>query len=93
MVRGGIEARFHDYTRVVSAHIGSGAALRKFPRGFRENSARVLQQLRESSGVVRGGFREGSARFIGRFQGGFQEGSARVLEGVALLGISPELIF
>ena len=43
----------------VSAQIGSGvaaAALRNFPRGFRENSARVLQQLRESSGVVRGGF-------------------------------------
>ena len=51
---------------------------------FHKNSARVLQKLR--------GFREG-ARFIGRFQGGFQESSARVLEGVALLGISPELIF
>ena len=65
----------------VSAQIGSGVVWR-VPREFCESSAKV-----------RGGLREGSARFMGRFQGGFQEGSARVLEGVALLGISPELIF
>ena len=80
----------------VSAQIGSGVGwggsevrFRGVPRGFRENSARVLQKLREGSGVVRGGLHEGST---GQFQGGFHEGSARVWEGVVLLGISPELI-